>query len=198
MPSTDDATGLSGAVRTVLLEIARHAIRHGLQHAGPPPPPDLQDLPPACQVPGAAFVTLKTGGALRGCIGSLEVRQALAADVSAHAYDAAFRDPRFPPLKPHEAPGLDLHISVLSPHEALEVDSQADLLQKLRPGRDGLVLEEDGHRGTFLPAVWEDLPDPAVFVAHLKRKAGLPSDYWSDRLRFRRYTVEAFGGPCSG
>ena len=114
-------------------------------------------------------------------------------DVAENAFAAAFRDPRFPPLRPDEYPRLEYHISILNPPEPMTVTSEADLLQQLRPGVDGLVLIEGARRATFLPSVWEQLPDPRQFLAHLKMKAGLPADYWSDSLRFERYTVEEFG-----
>ncbi|BCO31022.1 hypothetical protein TspCOW1_11250 [Thiohalobacter sp. COW1] len=190
MPSTESR--FSAEQRRALIDLARASIRHGLDH-GRPLPVDPQSFDPDLREPGAAFVTLHRDAALRGCIGSLEPRQPLVEEISHNAYAAAFRDPRFPPLTRGEYPDLEVSISVLGPSEPLEFSHEADLLRQLRPGIDGLILEEDGRRGTFLPTVWASLPEPADFLAELKRKAGLPADYWSDRLRISRYTTESFG-----
>ena len=172
-----------------LLKIAHASIAHGLEN-GAPLPVVLEDESPALQETRATFVTLEIKGKLRGCIGTLEARNPLAEDVSEHAFAAAFEDPRFSPVAAGEAGQLDIHISILSPPEPLPCTDEADLLAKLRPGRDGLILQEGRRRATFLPAVWEDLPDPHQFLAHLKLKAGLPADHWSPTLRFARYQAE--------
>lgn len=177
--------------RRSLRELARDAIAHGLAH-GAPLPVDLATLSPALRARRASFVTLTETGVLRGCIGALEARLPLAEDVALHAYAAAFEDPRFPPLRPEEAPMIDIHISVLAPPEPLPATSEQEALAALRPGEDGLILEEDGRRATFLPSVWASLPRPADFLRQLKLKAGLPADYWSPRLRLQRYRVEEF------
>jgi len=127
---------------------------------------------------------------LRGCIGTLQAYRPLVEDVAKNAYAAAFRDPRFAALSAHEFAQLHYHISILNPTEALRVNNEAELLAQLRPGVDGLVLEDQHYRSTFLPAVWENLPQPKQFVQHLKEKAGLPASYWSETIRFERYTVE--------
>ena len=183
---------LGAAERRTLLALARSSIRHGLRRHQPEPVDPL-DYPPALREPRAAFVTLTRRGQLRGCIGHLEACQPLVQDVAENAYSAAFRDPRFPPIGDEELADLEVHISVLSPPEPIAASSEAELLERVRPGVDGLILEDKGHRGTFLPAVWESLPQPAQFLAHLKQKAGLPPDYWSDSVRISRYTAEAFG-----
>lgn len=183
---------LNDRQRTELLRIARAAIAEGLA-TGREPRIDLSGIEPALREPGATFVTLKEDGRLRGCIGTLEAHRPLVQDVASNAYAAAFRDPRFPPLGPSELDRIDISISLLSQPEPLPVNSEQELLEKLQPGRDGLVLEDGPYRATFLPAVWRELPDPAQFVAHLKRKAGLPSDHWSDSLRFERYFSEEWG-----
>jgi AmmeMemoRadiSam system protein A len=141
----------------------------------------------------ATFVTLELGGHLRGCIGMLEACRPLAEDVAQNAQAAAFQDPRFPPLSRDEFDQLEIHISVLSPPEDVTFSSEADLLAQIRPGIDGLILQEDHHRGTFLPSVWEELPEKEEFLVHLKQKAGLPGTYWSESLQIFRYTTEYFG-----
>ena len=179
--------------RRLLLEVARRSIRHGLDR-GRPLSVDPDEYPDSLRPVAATFVTLEDRAGLRGCIGRLEATRPLVEDVADNAYSAAFRDPRFPPLREDEwAAGLDVHISVLTPPEPLSVVNEEDLLAVLRPGKDGLILEEGRHHATFLPSVWESLPKPAEFLLHLKHKAGLPSDYWSPELRFFRYGSENFG-----
>ncbi len=175
--------------KDALRAIARESVEHGLDH-GEPLPVDTDNLPDWLQEPRAAFVTLEKNGELRGCIGTLEARRPLAEDVAENAYAAAFRDPRFPPVTQDEWPDIDLHISVLSAPEPMSFTSETDLLRQLRPGVDGLIIEEGRARATFLPQVWEDVPDPIVFLRHLKYKAGLPPEYWSDTIRAWRYTAE--------
>jgi len=138
----------------------------------------------------ATFVTLTLNGNLRGCIGMLEACRPLAEDVAENAVSAAFRDPRFPPLTADEFENLEIHISVLSPPEEMAFSSEADVLAQIRPGIDGLILQEGFQKGTFLPSVWEELPETEMFFEHLKLKAGLPAGYWSDTLRVFRYTAE--------
>ena len=183
---------LSRPDRAALLEVARDSIRHGLRH-GQALEVDLADYPETLRPPRATFVTLEIGDQLRGCIGALAARQPLVQDVAAHAFAAAFEDPRFPELREDEFPKLDIHISVLSPPESLQFSSEDGLLAQLRPGVDGLIIQFRHHRATFLPAVWEQLPDPYVFLAQLKQKAGLPLDFWSPELSAERYTAEYFG-----
>ena len=142
--------------------------------------------------PRASFVTLKKQGTLRGCIGTLEAHRRLVDDVAANAFAAAFRDPRFDKLASGELDSLEIGISILGPRKALVFDSQQTLLDMLRPGVDGLVLHDGNARATFLPAVWESLPQPAAFLEQLKQKAGLPADYWSNTLEVWRYSTESF------
>jgi AmmeMemoRadiSam system protein A len=183
---------LSQAQRLILLDTAWRSIEHGLQNGSPlPVEPGQYDAP--LGDPGACFVTLHENGELRGCIGSLEAHQPLVRDVSDNAYSAAFRDPRFRPVQSAECGHLSLDISVLSVPEPVEFTSEQDLLEKIRPGIDGLILQDDSHRGTFLPSVWESLPDARRFLQHLKLKAGLAADYWSNTLRVWRYSSESFG-----
>lgn len=180
--------------RQRLLVIARDSIAHGLAH-GCALALDPAREHPSLQAPGAAFVTLEQHQQLRGCIGSLEPRgtRSLAADVSDNAYAAAFRDPRFAPLAAHELNALRISISVIGPREPIPCASEQELLAALQPGRDGLILEAAAHRGTFLPSVWEQLPHPADFLRHLKRKAGLTDHEWPQDLRAWRYHTEYFG-----
>ncbi len=180
--------------RDILMAVAAASIRHGLSH-GRPLPVSAADYVEELRSYRATFVTLERHGDLRGCIGTLEAVRPLVEDVAHNAFAAAFSDPRFPPLAAAELEGLALHLSILSPPEALPVVSEADLLRQMRPGIDGLILSDRGRRGTFLPSVWESLPSPAQFLHHLKLKAGLPADYWSDTLQISRYTAESFGGP---
>lgn len=139
--------------------------------------------------PGATFVTLMKDGELRGCVGSLEPHRPLAEDVASNARAAAFRDIRFPPLTKEELPGLDIEVSLLGPAVPLTFASQAEALAKLRPFRDGVILDYRGARATFLPQVWEQLPEPVRFLAHLKQKAGLAFDFWSPEIRLSTYEV---------
>ena len=139
--------------------------------------------------PGACFVTLKQGDALRGCIGSLRAHRPLIADVEANALGAAFRDPRFRPLTAEELERTRIELSLLSALEPLAFDSEQHALAQLRPGIDGVVFEYGYHHSTFLPQVWEELPEPAEFMMHLKHKAGLPPDFWDGEVKLSRYTV---------
>jgi len=120
----------------------------------------------------------------------LEACRPLVEDVAENAVAAAFHDPRFPPLSRDEFDDLKISISVLSPPEEMSFSSEADLLSQIRPGIDGLILQEGFQKGTFLPSVWEELPETEMFFEHLKLKAGLPAGYWSDTLRVFRYTAE--------
>jgi len=176
----------------LLLRIAREAIAQGpsARNAAVRLP---KDLPAELMEQRASFVTLERDGRLRGCIGMLEACRPLAEDVARNARAAAFEDPRFPPVSKPELDALDIHISVLSLPEEISFSSEADLLRRIRPGTDGLILREGYRCGTFLPSVWEQLPEKEMFLAHLKLKAGLPADYWSDTLQVSRYTAEYFG-----
>ncbi|AGX88701.1 AmmeMemoRadiSam system protein B [Candidatus Symbiobacter mobilis] len=173
----------------LLLALARHAIAEALGHPAPAPGP----LPTWLQAPGASFVTLTQGGPLhelRGCIGSLEAHRSLLDDVRSNAVHAALHDPRFPPLHAEELARTRLEVSVLSPMQPLHAPDRNALLAQLRVGVDGVVLSYGHHRGTFLPQVWEQLPNHSDFVAHLLRKAGLAADFWHPELRCLRYTVQ--------
>ena len=175
--------------RKLLLKTARDAIKHGL-NKGCPLAVNLEDYPKELSKTGASFVTLEKNGHLRGCIGMLEATRPLIEDIAENAYSAAFRDPRFPPIDENELEQLDIHLSILSPSEPILFVSEEDLISQIRPGIDGLIIQEGARRGTFLPSVWESLSKPEQFLNHLKQKAGLPADYWSDTLRVYRYTTE--------
>lgn len=175
--------------RRQLLAVARASIEAGLR--GERLVVKTGDYPPALREPRATFVTLHIGAALRGCVGSIEARRPLVEDVAHNARAAAFEDTRFAPLTSAELGRLQIHISVLGEPEPLPSGSEADVLRQLRPGVDGLILEEGTHRGTFLPAVWDELPAPRDFLRQLKRKAGLPVEYWSRTIQVRRYTIES-------
>jgi AmmeMemoRadiSam system protein A len=182
---------LNDAQKSIVLKLARASIEHGLQ-TGRPLSIELNAYESALTNQAASFVTLERHGQLRGCIGMLEAKRPLAQDIVENAFAAAFRDPRFPPMSAEEFKDLDLHISILSPAEAIIFNSEQDLIAQLKPGIDGLILQEGYRRGTFLPSVWEQLPNPNQFLRHLKQKAGLPADYWSDKLKAHRYNTETF------
>jgi AmmeMemoRadiSam system protein A len=137
----------------------------------------------------ATFVTLKRHGELRGCIGSLEPRRPLGVDVRANAIAAAFRDPRFAPLAAVEFEETAVEVSLLSDSEPIVAVGEDEVLARIRPGHDGVTIACGSRRATFLPQVWEALDDPHEFLAALKRKAGLPADFWSPELRVSRYQV---------
>jgi AmmeMemoRadiSam system protein A len=139
--------------------------------------------------PCASFVTLKQDRQLRGCVGSVQRTRALRDDVRVNAVAAAFRDPRFAPLEARELPTVSLEVSVLSAEERIELASEEELIARLRPGIDGLIVEYGSHRATLLPQVWQQLQDPREFLATLKLKAGLPEDFWSPRMVVSRYTA---------
>jgi AmmeMemoRadiSam system protein B/AmmeMemoRadiSam system protein A len=168
----------------VLLDVARGAIARGVGLDGP-----LASNAAWLTQHGASFVTLTRHGRLRGCIGSLEAHRPLGEDVAQNALAAAMRDPRFAPLSREEYPVIRVEVSELSAPERMDVRHEADALAHMQPGIDGIVFECGGRRATFLPQVWEQLPDPGEFMGQLKRKAGFPADFWSPAVRLSRYTV---------
>lgn len=143
----------------------------------------------ALDQPGASFVTLTRQGDLRGCIGSLEAHRPLGLDVRENALAAAFRDPRFAPLAVEEFEHTRVEVSLLTPAMAISFRDEADFLAQLRPGVDGIVFQYGRHRSTFLPQVWESLPEPQQFMQQLKRKAGLPPNFWHEEVSIARYEV---------
>lgn len=180
---------LTKTLQERLLGLAKQSIQHGLL-TGKPLSINLADFPPELRTPRATFVTLHINHKLRGCIGILTAQKPLAQDIVDNAFAAAFKDSRFPPLSAPEFEQLEIHLSLLTAPEPIEFADERDLLRQLMPGVDGLILEEGGRRATFLPSVWESLPNKEDFLRHLKQKAGLPSAYWSDKLRFFRYRAE--------
>lgn len=188
-PDRSGAAPLCDVDRAALLAIARESIAHGLDCGGLLGV-DAAAHSPALRAPGASFVTLRRGAALRGCTGSLEAVRPLVADVARNAHRSAFDDPRFPPLGAHELSGLHVHLSRLGPRQPLRFASEDELLAQLRPGVDGLVLRQGEAQATFLPSVWQSLPDPRAFVAELRLKAGLPATGALAALEAERYEVE--------
>lgn len=176
----------------ILLALAKESIIHGWRY-GKPLAVKLPAYDDELLKLGASFVTLQRYDQLRGCIGKLEATRPLVEDVAENAFAAAFRDPRFPPLSEAERDGLEMDISVLSSPEAIAFASEPALLAQLQPGVDGLIIQAGQRRATFLPSVWQQLPDPESFLRHLKLKAGLPDQYGSEPLRAWRYRTECFG-----
>jgi len=168
----------------IMLAIARASISSRMGRAQA-----VDETAPWLSEPGACFVTLTINGELRGCIGSLEPYRPLLQDLKQNALAAAFRDPRFPPLSESELESVRVEVSLLSPVAPIAFRDEADALAQLRPGIDGIILEYGRNRGTFLPQVWEQLPTPREFFAHLKQKAGLSPHFWADGIRLSRYTV---------
>lgn len=187
------ASRLRDEERLYLLRLARQSIAAAV-NGRPQPPIDLDSLAGRLREPGACFVTLtEAGDELRGCIGTLEAHQPLAADVREHAAAAAMEDTRFAPVSPDEVDGLHIEISVLTPPQPLEYGDPADLLARLRPGIDGVTLRDGWRRATFLPQVWDKLPDKPAFLAHLCQKMGAPADLWRKKhLEVETYQVEEF------
>ncbi len=175
----------------ILLELARKTIGCHLKGGG-----DLPEIPKEAvfHEKMATFVTLKISGGLRGCIGHLEPVASLWKSVSGNAFSAAFKDHRFSPLDLREFEKIEIDISILSPSTLLEYSDSDDLLKKLQPGVDGVILS-DGRRGaTFLPQVWEQLPSAELFLGQLCRKAGLDEKAWLEgRLEIKVYRVLSFG-----
>lgn len=170
----------------VVLGIARNAIEQALGRGGRAGTTEETWL---CEK-GSSFVTLRRDGDLRGCIGSLEAIRPLGEDIAHNAVAAALHDRRFPPVTASELDALEVEVSLLTPSEPLPCVDERDALRKLRPGVDGVVLEFGPHRATFLPQVWESLPEASLFLRELKRKAGLPADFWHPGMRVLRYGVE--------
>lgn len=185
-------THLTPDERKILLKIARQAVSAAAQ-GQPPAAIDPNSLTPNLKEPAASFVTLTEDGMLRGCIGALRASLPLAEDVAYHARAAALDDPRFPPLGPSEVDRVRIEISVLSNPIPLPFSGPEDLVRRLRPGVDGVILRDGLHQATFLPQVWEKIPSPQEFLSRLCEKAFLPKDAWRTRpLEVLTYQVESF------
>ncbi len=178
--------------RQELLKIARRSIECGT--AGVPLDRlDVDQLPASLRANGACFVTLTIEGILRGCIGSLEAVRPLVADVQEHALDAAVNDFRFPPVCPDEVRQLHIELSVLSHPVPLDFQEPEELVRRLRPGVDGVILQSGQRRATFLPQVWEKVPSAPEFLGLLCEKMGLPAGSWRrEKMRVSIYQVESF------
>jgi AmmeMemoRadiSam system protein A len=180
------------AEQQILLNLARGSINYGLLHKDRIKV-ELEKYPPHLTKLASCFVTLQKNQQLRGCIGTLIPRSPLVQEVVDSAWSAAFLDHRFPKVTKEEEPYLKIDISILTTPLAIYFNSEQDLLSQLRPGIDGLIFRSGGSSGTFLPSVWEQLPNPKDFLNHLKNKAGLHQDYWSNQIEIFRYETEMFG-----
>lgn len=173
----------------ILLDIARDSIVFGIEH-GCEVRIDAAHYPESVRAARATFVTLRHRGELQGCVGTLRAVRPLACDVAHNSFQAAFGDERFAPLVAEQLPELDIHVSILSALERMPVRSQDELLAQLRPGVDGLLLQDGALRATFLPSMWRQINDARQFLALLRQKAGMPRDHWSQRTEAYRYTAE--------
>jgi uncharacterized protein len=183
---------LNKTEQEILLKIAREALEKSIQ-GKKLPEVKLDQLPPSLQEDGASFVTLTINNRLRGCIGTLQAYQPLAKDVQEHAIAAALQDFRFPSVQPAELPQIEIEISVLSPHQPLTYDSPENLIRRLRPGVDGVVLQDGFRKATFLPQVWDKLPKPEDFLSQLCLKMGATNDLWRKKpLQVFTYQVQEF------
>ena len=189
MSSHEPGQTLSDEHGRMLLELAAAAIEHGLR-TGRVLEVDPAPYPEPLRAKRATFVTVERDGRLLGCIGTIHARTSAVEDVAKNAHGAVLYDPRCPRLDPDDLADLRIHISLLTEPSPMTFASEADLVEQLRPGVDGLLLEDGIYRGTFLPVVWATLPDPRDFLRHLKQKAGLPPTHWSDTVRVSRYTTE--------
>jgi len=185
---------LDAGARRTLFDLAREVVRQGALHGGRPPRVNIEgQLPRTLLAQRATFVTLNINGRLRGCRGSVVAHQSLINDVANNAFQSGFGDSRFPPLSADELAGLEFHVSILSTPRRIACASQAELLAALRPDVDGLIIREGDRQSLFLPSVWEQIPDPRTFLQHLKVKAGLPADHWSQTFEAFRFETESFG-----
>ncbi|MDA0342278.1 MAG: AmmeMemoRadiSam system protein B [Proteobacteria bacterium] len=187
-----ESARISDADRRQLLGATRQALQFGVENGRAPTVNYGPGVSKSLTAMRASFVSLKINGRLRGCIGSVVAHQALLPDVVANAYKAGFGDPRFGPLTLEELEQLDIEVSLLSFPRLMQFEDEADLVRQVRPDKDGLILQDQGRRGLFLPSVWQGLPKAEDFIRQLKRKAGFELDHWSDQLRVFRYTTETF------
>ncbi len=185
---------LTKAEEQELIHIARYSIEYGLKFQKPYIP-DVKKYPEALQKKGASFVTLlikdlPNESNLRGCIGSIHPTTSLVEDVSLNAFNAAFKDPRFPPLKVEEKDKIHIKISILSPFQKIQANSLKELYDQIQPFKDGIFLKSPAGRATFLPDVWNKIPDKERFIKELYRKANLPYDYPFSKIQWFKYTTE--------
>ncbi len=186
------STQLTDGEKQTLLRLAREALEYGVK-GKKLPPLDKTSLTSTLKENGASFVTLTVNGDLRGCIGALEAYQPLAEDVREHAVAAALEDPRFPPVRESELGSIQIEVSRLTAPHLLEYTDSTDLLHKLRPHVDGVILKDGYRRATFLPQVWEKIPDPADFLDNLCYKMGARPNLWRDsKPQVFIYQVEEF------
>jgi AmmeMemoRadiSam system protein A len=183
---------LSEDEREILLDLAFQSVKATAEDSALPTI-NFDQLPERFQHPTATFVTLTTAGALRGCIGTTQIQQALALDVIQRAQSAASRDPRFPAVTPAEVPNLDIEISLLTPPQSIVFSSPEELLDRLEAGKEGVIVKSGAHRATFLPQVWERVNDPQTFLELLCQKASLHRNAWrSGSIQIETYQVESF------
>lgn len=192
MANADNDYSLTSAEGGYLISVARSAIEQNLFGAGDKAK-DAAGLSPKFSDRRGTFVTLTIHKQLRGCIGHIIPQESIIEGIRINALNAAFRDPRFPPLSKEEFEKVEIEISILTEPKDLYYDGYEDLLAKLRPGIDGVILKKGFHQATFLPQVWEQLPDKGEFLKHLCMKAGLGADAWKrERLEVLVYQVQAF------
>jgi AmmeMemoRadiSam system protein A/AmmeMemoRadiSam system protein B len=184
-----DAMVLGPKARGDVVRVVRQMVAGQLKRSRAPEL-NTKSFCAALQGQGASFVTWKKQGQLRGCIGTLVPHRPLIEDIAQNATKSAFKDPRFAPVSNAEFSSLELKVAILSNPAAMQFTDETDLISQLQTGRDGLILSDGKHRGTFLPMVWESLPNPKDFLCALKQKAGLPKDHWSDTLQVQRYLAE--------
>ena len=187
--ATPESPRFSDEERGLMLSAAIDSIEHGL-HRGTAFPVRPKNFPSVLQSDGASFVTIQVDGNLRGCIGTLNAYRSLIIDIVENAFSASRNDTRFPPICFEDLPMMDVHLSILSEPEPMDVLDEEDFIRQLRPGIDGAILQTGSKRGTFLPSVWEHCSDAHDFVRALKRKAGIAADDWPADLQVFRYVVE--------
>jgi AmmeMemoRadiSam system protein A len=186
---------LTRVEKVMLLRLARQGLQAAVRGEAAPPLAAAARTP-ALERPGCSFVTLTEDGQLRGCIGGLQADEPLWRDVQRHAGQAALSDYRFIPVQPAELPQIEIEVSVLSAPAPLDYAAPDELLRQLRPHVDGVVLRQGLSRATFLPQVWESVPEPEQFLAMLCEKLGLPPDAWRrQHLAVETYQVEEFREP---
>jgi AmmeMemoRadiSam system protein A len=176
----------------VLLQLAQQVVIKGAE-LNDKPKIELKNIPRSLFTYRSCFTTIEIDHQLRGCYGSFTPAKPLIADVVDQSYNAAFKDPRFKPMTMKDVEVADISLSLLSIPCLFPIEDEQDLISKITPEKDGLILRSKGKSGLFLPSVWDSLPEPEEFVKGLKRKAGFKEDYWSDDIQIFRYTAEKIG-----